>query len=120
MPVVKRYDGIRDLAQLRQLEEENAEEFVIRFTSGLHLKFKFAEYIRLHHLLMQANARVIWDLLRTHQPFDVLLEKVPDEFYTWVRQTRASLEQQFTQIEIDCREVWLHIKNLPTCKEQAI
>lgn len=119
MPVIKRYDSVQDLAELRLLEEENAEGFVIRFASGLRLKFKFAEYVRLHHLLTQVNARIIWDLLRNHQPFDALLEKVPDEFYTWVRQTRENLEQQFTHIEGHCRAVLLHVKDLPTRKEQA-
>lgn len=119
MPIVKRYDGVRDLAQLRQLEEENAEGFVIRFESGLRLKLKFAEYVRLHHLLTQVNACIIWDLLRNNQPFDALLEKVPDEFYVWVKQTREKLEQQFTAIEMHCREVVLRVKDLPTRKEQA-
>ncbi len=120
MPVVKRYDGIRDLAQLRQLEEEeNAEGFVIRFESGLRLKLKFAEYIRLHRLLTQVSARVIWDLLRNNQPFDVLLENVPDEFYAWVRMTRENLEQQFGAIESQCRMVALQAQKLPTRKEQA-
>lgn len=120
MPVVRRYDGIVDLAQLRQLEEENAEGFVIRFQSGLRLKLKFAEYVRLHRLLTQVNARVIWEHLRTGQPLEALLENVPDEFYAWVRQTREQLEQQFAELELRCWEVWRQAKDLATRKEQAL
>ncbi|MGI0133725.1 MAG: hypothetical protein ACREBW_02045, partial [Candidatus Micrarchaeaceae archaeon] len=118
-PIVKRYDGIRDIAQLRLLEEENAEGFVIRFASGLRLKLKFEEYQRLHHLITHVNARVIWDLLRNEQPLDALLEKVPDEFYAWVRRTLDDLVAQFQEIEQHCQAVLKEVQDLPTRKAQA-
>lgn len=118
-PFVKRYDGINDIAQLRILEEENAEGFVIRFASGLRLKLKFAEYLRLHRLMTHVNARVIWDLLRDGQPLDELLERVPDEFYNWIRRTQGDLLAQFQTIERHCQAIVNQIKDLPTRKEQA-
>jgi RNA ligase len=118
-PVVKRYDGIKDIEQLRAIQEENAEGFVIRFESGLRLKLKFAEYTRLHRLITQVNARVIWDLLRNNQPFDELLERVPDEFYTWVKQTRANLLAQYLQIQYDSTLVYEQVTGMVTRKAQA-
>lgn len=119
MPVVKHYDGISDIAQLRAIQEENAEGFVIRFESGLRLKLKFAEYVRLHRLLTQINARVIWDLLRNKQPFDELLERVPDEFYAWVKRTREDLVNQFNAIAVPCVDTLTQVEGIPTRKEQA-
>ena len=78
-PIVKRYDGIKDISELKKLEEPNKEGFVVRFESGLRLKCKFEEYVRLHRLITQCTTRTIWDLLRNNQTFDDLLEKVPDE-----------------------------------------
>jgi RNA ligase len=118
-PVVKCYDGINDLEQLRAIQEENAEGFVIRFASGLRLKLKFADYIRLHRLITKVNARVIWDLLRNAQPFDELLERVPDEFYHWVKRTRGDLTTHFDQIERECEMTVELVRDLPTRKEQA-
>jgi len=118
-PLVRIYDGIDDIAQLRAIEEENAEGFVIRFQSGLRLKLKFAEYVRLHRILTQCTARTIWELLRTNQPLHVFLEGVPDEFYAWVRRTREELLAQFSSIEQQCREVVEQVQDLPTRKEQA-
>ena len=118
-PVVKCYDGINDLAQLRAIREENAEGFVIRFANGLRLKLKFAEYVRLHRLLTQCTARTIWELLRNAQPFDELLERVPDEFYGWVRRTRGDLTAQFDRIERECERTVELVRDLPTRKEQA-
>ncbi len=118
-PVVKHYDGITDITVLTQQEEANREGFVIRFESGLRLKVKFAEYKRLHSIITQVNARVIWDLLRNNQPFDELLDRVPDEFYTWVSTTRQNLLDQFAEIEQRCREAVEQVKDLPTRREQA-
>jgi RNA ligase len=118
-PIVKRYDGIKDISELRQLEEPNKEGFVIRFENGLRLKAKFSDYVRLHKLITQCTARTIWDLLRNNQPFDDLMEKVPDEFYTWVKNTRTTLQDQFDTIETDALKIFAQVHKLPTRKEQA-
>lgn len=118
-PVVKHYNGIKDINELKKLEEPNKEGFVIRFESGLRLKAKFSEYVRLHRILTQCTARTIWELLRDNQSFDDLLEKVPDEFYKWVQNTRDTLQTQFDNIEISMAKVFMQVKDLPTRKEQA-
>jgi RNA ligase len=118
-PIVKYYDGITDIATLKTLEEANKEGFVICFESGLRLKCKFSEYVRLHRLMTKVNARVIWDLLRNNQSLDELLDRVPDEFYVWVKSTRDDLISQFSLIERQCRDVVGQVKHLPTRKEQA-
>jgi RNA ligase len=118
-PIVKYYDGISNITSLRKIEGANREGFVVCFESGLRIKMKFAEYVRLHHLFTKCTARTIWELLRTNQPFDDLLNRVPDEFYTWVRQTRDNLIHQFAAIETQCQSVLAQAKHLPTRKEQA-
>ncbi len=119
-PVVKHYDGITDIAALRKLEEANREGFVIRFESGLRVKLKFADYVRLHRLMTKINARIIWELLSNDQSFDDLLERVPDEFYTWVSTTRKNLLAQFADIEQQCQQALERVKDLPTRKDQAM
>lgn len=118
-PFTKHYDGITDIATLKELEEANKEGFVIRFESGLRLKAKFADYVRLHRLLTQCTARTIWEALRTNQPLDTLLDRVPDEFYQWVKQTREELQRQFRIIESQCQKVLPRVQSLPSRKEQA-
>ena len=46
--IVKKFDGINDLLELKALEENNKEGFVIRFKNGFRVKMKFAEYVKLH------------------------------------------------------------------------
>jgi RNA ligase len=118
-PIVKHYDGIQDIAQLQKWQEANKEGFVIRFESGLRLKIKMEEYVRLHRLLTQVNARVIWEILREGQALDELLEKVPDEFFAWVKSTQQSLQEQYSMIEQAGQALYEQVKDLPTRKEQA-
>ncbi|MGH2609803.1 MAG: RNA ligase [Tepidiformaceae bacterium] len=103
-PVVRRYDGITDIAALKALEESNREGFVVRFTqSNLRLKVKFAEYVRLHRLITGVNERHIWELLRDGVAVDPLFERVPDEFNQWLRATIGGLEEQYGAVEALCR-----------------
>ncbi len=64
IPVVTKYDGIRDFDQLAATEQANREGFVVSFLNGERCKVKFAEYVRLHRLVTGTNARAIWDVLR--------------------------------------------------------
>jgi len=119
-PITGKVEGIGDLTKLRELEAENKEGFVIRFSSGLRLKIKFAEYVRLHRLITGINARRIWDLMRNDQPFTELLERVPEEFLTWVNTTRKNLQDEFNLIECLALKNWEIIKTLPDRKSKAL
>jgi RNA ligase len=119
-PVVRHNEGIKDVTKLKELQEDNKEGFVIRYKNGNRYKVKFDEYVRLHRLITMVNARSIWDLLRNEQPFDELLERVPDEFYEWVKKTKKDLEEEFRLIEKVCLSHYAKLKNLSTRKEQAI
>lgn len=105
-PMVKRYDGIKDFATLKALDLPNHEGFVLRFESGFRMKIKFADYVRLHKIITQVTSVVIWEYLSEEKPFDELLEKVPDEFYSWVKQTERQLKEEYDKILTDCMRVF--------------
>lgn len=109
-PVVKRYDGVKDFTKLKELNEENKEGFVIRFSKkGFMVKIKFAEYVRLHRILTQTSSKVIWEFMKDGKPMDEILEKIPDEFYDWVKKTKEDLETKFAQIETDSKFAFIQI-----------
>jgi hypothetical protein len=103
LPIVKRYDGIEDLDRLRALEEANKEGFVVRFAGGLRVKVKFEEYVRLHRVMTGMNSRVIWEHLQAGEDLAAFLEKVPDEFYQWVRKVEADLKAEYAAIEAQAK-----------------
>lgn len=103
-PLVKRYDGLQDLGLLKKLAEDNREGFVLKFESGFRVKVKFEEYVRLHRILTGVSNQLIWEMLKNNTPLDAILERVPDEFYTWVKQTRQQLLVAYQTIEDQCKQ----------------
>jgi hypothetical protein len=104
LPMVKRYDGIQDIAALSTMEVANQEGFVVRFESGLRLKVKFEEYKRLHKLLTGINPRHVWEMIRDGQSIEALIDRVPDEFYAWIKGIDDGLRARFALIEEQCRQ----------------
>lgn len=115
-PIAERYDGIRDIHKLRELEKSNKEGFVIRYESGYRLKVKFEEYQRIHRILTGISSINIWEHLRDGIPFDDMLENVPDEFYHWVKAKRAELISSYESI---LSQAQADFKVLDTRKETA-
>lgn len=116
-PVVKRYHGINDIHQLQTLEENNKEGFVIRFAGGLRYKVKFKEYMRIHRIITQVSNISIWEYLRTGNALDELLDRVPDEFYSWVKKTNNELLAAYKTIE---NVALSEFKDLGDRKENAL
>lgn len=122
---VRQYDGITDIRTVRELaggegEQRNQEGFVVWYPgTGLRLKVKFADYVRLHKLLTGVTARTVWEWLRAGDDLAAVLDRVPDEFYAWVRATEATLRSEYAYIEGYCLEMVEQVTRLPTRKEQA-
>jgi len=111
---------LNELVELLPSLNGNEEGFVVRYSNGLRVKMKGTEYARLHRLITKISNKSVWDLLMNNQPFDELLEKVPDEFFNWVKKTKKDLEDKYKELESKAKEGYEKTKNLPTRKEQAI
>ncbi|MFJ8013311.1 RNA ligase [Streptomyces sp. NPDC096339] len=116
----------------------DAEGFVLRFASGVRAKAKLSEYVRLHRVLTKVTERDIW---RAHgiqrfaglpvkqlaqglnctvaeieaaggKPLDALLDQVPDEFDTWVREMIARFEDEAGRRERAVEEAYAGLAHL--------
>lgn len=99
--VVKKYNikNIKELEELKKLEENNKEGFVVRFANGFRVKVKFSEYCRLHKIITNVSNLTVWEHLKNNYNFDELIERVPDEFFDWVKKTVNKLNSEYNEIE---------------------
>lgn len=86
----------RDPVTGERLPGNEAEGWVIRFASGLRVKVKTADYVRLHGVLSRTSPRTIWEALAAGNDPAQLLDTVPDEFRDWVQQTADDLRARYT------------------------
>ncbi len=116
-PVVKRYDGLKDIDTIRMMQIDEKEGFIVKFSGGFRMKIKFAEYIRLHKIITDVSSKTIWEHLCDGQLMGDLLEKVPDEFYIWVRNTMDEFDLEYKKIEAEAR---LEFKKMGDRKSTAL
>lgn len=79
------------------IDGTRAEGYVVKYQSGLRVKVKFADYIRMHGAVTGLTERHIWETLRHGQTLDALFEVLPDEYHDWVVATAARLSAAFTE-----------------------
>jgi RNA ligase len=95
------------IAALGLPQDGSVEGIVLRFDypKGQHtrIKVKTDEYKRLHKLITGVNARHIWEALRDGLPLEPLIERVPDEYYQWVKATEKELRTAYAEIEMLCQ-----------------
>lgn len=113
-PLVKRYDGIRDVHALKALEVTNKEGFVVKFENDFRIKLKFEEYKRLHRIMTKVSTKTIWEHLKEGKAFDEMLEVVPDEFYDWVKATKAEFLRAYAEIEAVARQEYKVLEDRKT------
>jgi RNA ligase len=102
--LVNKYNVKESWEHLKSQNEPNREGYVIRFINGFRVKVKFEEYVRLHRIVTQVSNVSIWEKLKNNELLDELLERVPDEFFDWVRQTERELRYKHTDILWEAHE----------------
>ena len=110
--VVEKYDVTSDISKLKELEEDNKEGFVVRYSNGFRVKVKFDEYCRLHRIVTNVSNKTIWESLKNGEGLDEVIDRVPDEFYNWVKRTEKGLRDSYTTIEVEALREHARIINI--------
>lgn len=107
--------------ELKEKNEKNKEGFVLRFFPSNHrVKIKFEEYVRLHKIITGISNRTIWEYLKDKKSFDEILDKVPDEFYSWVKETAKDLTIRYENIEKEYKWIFEHIMKDKNSNERKV
>ena len=99
--VVKKYDGIKDYKQLKEMVKNDQEGFVVKFSNGDRVKVKGVEYLRLHKIMTNVTTTGIWEYLKNGEDVMELLKDVPDEFYKKIQNYVKDLRYSYFQISED-------------------
>ncbi len=67
--------------------------------------------MRIHRIIHAGFNVSIWEYLRAGMSFDEILDRVPDEFYQWVKTTKDELENQYRAIEAEAKAEFSGIGN---------
>jgi len=120
LPVIKKYDGIQDYKTLKTLISKDREGYVVRFRNGFRIKIKGDEYVRLHRILTGFSNVDIWEYLKDKKDLSEFLDKVPDEFDVWVRNTVNELNSQFNGIEKEYQWIFKVTKRVEGIEDRKI
>ena len=92
----------------KEISKDN-EGYVIRFSSGMRMKIKGDEYVRLHRILTNFSTKDIWELLKNGEPLEPFLDRVPDEFDAWVKEVVRDLQTRYDSILNDYQTILFNI-----------
>lgn len=100
-PQTHQFNSIEEVTGCWQ--STNYEGYVLSFPqSGLRVKFKYEEYKRLHRLLCGITPKKIWVELSEKRSLLPLLDRVPDEFYDWVKKQAGELLLNYYHVSVQC------------------
>lgn len=73
------FDDMTSIVKKAETLTQNEEGYVIRFKSGVRVKVKGAEYVRIHKLISKVTPLAIWDLLLNGDDLDGVRKELPEE-----------------------------------------
>jgi RNA ligase len=118
-PVVKTYN-ITNYQELKQVQQDNFEGFVIKFDNGTRCKVKLEKYLELHRALSNISKYKVWEYLSQKQSIQELIEVVPDEFHSQINNWYNEIATAFTSIECKIKEYFEALPIFNTRKELAL
>ncbi len=88
------------------------EGFVIRFSNGLRLKLKGAEYRRIHALISRCTPLAMWEALAAGDDMDAIRRDLPEEFWTDFDDIVRLLRARVAAVEARVAEVAASVAGL--------
>jgi len=99
----------------------NEEGYVFHWPNedNLRIKVKGQEYVRLHKLITEFSTISLWEALKARQSLDEVLDRVPDEFYDWVKEQEEKLIAEYEFLHNRAKKAFIEASTLANRKEQA-
>jgi len=104
-PVAEKYDyTIEQMLELQKTLPYDKEGFVVRFKSGLRVKIKGEDYLRIHRAISGATPLGIWRHLDGGRLPKDYMEGIPEEVIVTVETLEEELHRQYRLVLSDIKE----------------
>ena len=89
---------IGEMIDLQKTMPKDQEGFVVRYKSGLRVKIKGHEYLRVHKIISQLSPLSAWEAMENGKVRRDYLEQVPEEYLREFQPIVDELEKQYSLI----------------------
>lgn len=86
-----------NLDDLLNANKKNFEGYVVWFESGLRVKVKLDEYVRLHSIITSLTPNKVFDAVKENRIQEVL-DVIPDEQFPWLRDLETWIREYYKLI----------------------
>ena len=97
--------AFEDYKELKALNCDNEEGFVVHFDNGEKCKIKFDWYLKRHKIVWSLTNRLLWEYLSEGR-LEELIVDVPDEFYHLVDEEVKNFENLYRVNEIAYKHIF--------------
>ena len=103
-------------------DTRNFEGYVVKFQSGLRVKVKLDEYVRIHRLVCDLTPRRIWECLQRGDDIEETIKGAPDELHNELNGLVSGLREQFHDVCYDHHVVYneMQLDNMNLRRDQAM
>lgn len=91
------YSKISELLELSKTLSKDYEGFVVRFSSGVRIKIKGKEYLKIFNILEQLTPLAFWRTMKNGKVDEQYLQQVPEEFKKEAEGIINALELEYNQ-----------------------
>ena len=98
------------------MNTDNEEGFILVYENGFRLKIKFDDYVALHKVMTNVSSIDLWKMRMFEldpvkfSEWDIkmsdIIGRVPDEFYTWIKNTLEEMDTSAKSIEANARSTY--------------
>ncbi|MEK7486958.1 MAG: T4 RnlA family RNA ligase [Planctomycetota bacterium] len=111
--------SLSTLLEILKTLPSDREGFVLRYSSGLRVKFKGDEYLRIHKLISHLNPKTFWEQMSDGKVSPVFLEGIPEEFRVWALSVVQELELAYQEENRRLQQLYQQIPSFPERKDFA-
>lgn len=102
MPIVEEHDHtIEEMIALQKILPKDEEGFVVRFESGLRVKIKGHEYMRIHKIIANMSPLSFWESMENGKVKVDYLMELPEEFKKEADLLTNQLESLYDRLKVE-------------------